>query len=381
MTLRVPRQHRARGLAGLLAAVLVAAGCAANAGTTASVAGSATSTAMASAAASAIPSSAGSASDGLVSIGAGLSGPAGLAATVFAAGAAHVSAFAFDADGHLWFATADYSDTGSDGVYLVPGAGTVPVEVVGALHTPLGLLWFQGSLYVSSAAGVVAYGGFDGTTFTSTRRVVTFPTGVGEVNGIAMGSDGRMVVGVSAPCNACEPTLDDSAAIVSFLPDGSDLRTYASGIRAAVGLAFYPGTNLLFVTMNQRDDLGDATPGDWLAIVAEGQDWGFPDCYGQTTGGCKGTPSAVAVLDQHAAVSGVVIVTGQFGTEVGTAALVAEWAKGTVKAVALADDGTTYAAAGAPFLSGLTNPVPVAIGPDGALYVGDWGTGQIYQIA
>jgi hypothetical protein len=27
--------------------------------------------------------------------------------------------------------------------------------------------------------------------------------------------------------------------------------------------------------MNQRDDLGDATPGDWLALVGDGEDWAF----------------------------------------------------------------------------------------------------------
>ena len=365
----VPGIRRLRGLAGLLAMVLVA-GCAASAGT----ATGATSATWAA------PSATAWADAGLVSIGADLRGPAGLTAAVYASGAAHVSAFAFDADGRLWFATAAYTDTGADGIYLVSGTGADPVEIVSGLHTPLGLLWFEGSLYVSSAAGVVAYEGFDGTTFTTTRQVVTFPTGVGEVNGIAIGADGRMVVGISAPCNACQPSLDDSAAIVSFLPDGSDLRVYASGIRAAVGLAFYPGTNRLFVTMNQRDDLGDATPGDWLTVVTEGQDWGFPDCYGQTTVGCSGTPSAVAVLDQHAAASGVAIVTGQLGTGIGPVALVAEWTKGTVQAVALTSDGATYAAAATPFLSGLTNPVPVAVGPDGGLYVGDWGTGLIHRI-
>jgi len=59
--------------------------------------------------------------------------------------------------------------------------------------------------------------------------------------------------------------------VVSFLPDGSDLRVEAGGIRAPVGLAYYPGTNDLFVTMNQRDDLGAQTPGDWLAVVRAGQ--------------------------------------------------------------------------------------------------------------
>ena len=37
----------------------------------------------------------------------------------------------------------------------------------------------------------------------------------------------------------------------------------------------------LLVTMNQRDDLGDQTPGDVLAVVQVGQAWGFPDCYGE----------------------------------------------------------------------------------------------------
>ena len=66
--------------------------------------------------------------------------------------------------------------------------------------------------------------------------------------------------GVSAPCDACVPASPYAAAVLSFLPDGSDLRVEASGIRAPVGLAYDPATNDLFVTMNQRDDLGDATP-------------------------------------------------------------------------------------------------------------------------
>jgi glucose/arabinose dehydrogenase len=95
-----------------------------------------------------------------------------------------------------------------------------------------------------------------------------------------------MVVGISAPCDACQPASEDSAAILSFLPDGSDLQIYASGIRAPVGLTFFPGTSQLLVSMNQRDDLGDETPGDWLAVVSQGQDWGFPDCYGQASTDC-----------------------------------------------------------------------------------------------
>ena len=131
-----------------------------------------------------------------------------------------------------------------------------------------------------------------------------------------------------------------SGAVVSFLPDGTDLRVDATRIRAPIGLAYRPGTDDLFVTMNQRDDLADQTPGDWLSIVQTGQSWGFPDCYGQGGDAYTGVPSPVASLDPHAAVSGVAIVTGRLGTTgaaTSTTALVAEWSTGKVERVPLDD--------------------------------------------
>ena len=66
-------------------------------------------------------STSGSAASGqLTSIGAGLQGPSGLRATVYATGLANVSAFALDAKGRLWVTTSAASDHTSDGVYLVP---------------------------------------------------------------------------------------------------------------------------------------------------------------------------------------------------------------------------------------------------------------------
>ena len=245
----------------------------------------------------------------------------------------------------------------------------------------LGLVWAGDTLDVSSAGQVDAYSGLVGDAFTRHKTVLTLPAGVGEANGLVMSSAGRLVLGVSAPCDACTPTTEYAAAVISFLADGSDLRVEASGIRAPVGLAYYPGTDDLFVTMNQRDDLGDATPGDWLAVVRSGQAWGFPDCYGQGGSACDGVPAPVAELDAHAAVSGVAIVTDALGASIGSSALVAEWATGTVVRLSLTHDGTTYAGSAQPFLTELTNPVPVVVAPDRAVLVGDWGTGTIYRIA
>ena len=79
-------------------------------------------------------------SEGLVPIGAGLEGPSGSVASVYAQGLAHVSAFAFDTEGRLWVATAAYEDEGDDAVYVIPAAGAPPVKVIADVHTPLGLL-------------------------------------------------------------------------------------------------------------------------------------------------------------------------------------------------------------------------------------------------
>ena len=316
----------------------------------------------------------------LTDIGAGLQGPAGLVAATYATGLSHVSAFSFDAGGRLWAATAGYDDDGTDAVYLVSSAGAAPTRVIADLRTPLGLVWDADTLYVAYEGRVEAYSGFDGASFAAHHTVLTLPDGVGEVNGLVRSPDGRLVLGVSAPCDACTPTSVYAAAVVSFLPDGSDLRVVASGIRAPVGLAYIPGTADLLVTMNQRDDLGAATPGDWLSLVRSGQAWGFPACYGQGGSACDGVPLPIATLDAHAAVSGVAIVK-DFGASRGSSAIVAEWAKGVVLRVALTADGDMYRGTVEPFLTGLTNPVPVAAAPDGALFVGDWGTGVVYRVA
>jgi glucose/arabinose dehydrogenase len=316
----------------------------------------------------------------LTNIGEGLRGPTGLSATTFATGLTHAAALAFDPEGRLWIATAAFTYEGTDGVYVVDHAGAAPIEVITGLRTPLGLLWYEGSLYVASTSQVGAYSDFNGTTFLEHRTILTLPSGSGEVNELVLAPDGEMLMGITAPCDHCTPSLAVSGSIVSFLPNGTDLEEFATRIRAPVGLEFYPGTDDLFVTMNQRDDLGVRTPGDWLAVVRQGQSWGFPECYGQGGTACGGVPAPAAVLDKHAAVSGVAIVTGQLGSGVGTKALVAEWAKGVVNAVALTKVGSTYTGTVSTFISGLEQPVPVILGPDNALYIGDWGRGIVYRV-
>jgi glucose/arabinose dehydrogenase len=304
---------------------------------------------------------------GLVSIGAGLNGPPGYAASVYATGLRTVSAFALDPSGRLWVSTSGATKHAGDAVYLVAHAGARPVKVVRGVRGPLGLTWSSGSLYVTSLGRVDAFGGLRGTRFTTHRTILVQPAGHGWNNAIVRAPDGRMVMSISSACDHCTPTSKWSASIVSFRPDGSDVRVYAKHIRAAFGLAYYRGR--LLASMNQRDDLGARTPGDWLSFVRAGDDWRFPGCYGQGGPACAGVPAPIAVLDKHAAAGAVAVM--------GTMALVPEWSYGKVRRVGLNSTG----GAAEPFLTGLRNPLPIVTTPAGAVLVGDWGTGRIYRVA
>src|SRR3984957_13881479 len=247
-----------------------------------------------------------------------------------------------------------------DGVYVIAKQGAQPLKVVAGLNDPLGLAWYAGRLYVASVGRGDAYGGFNGHRFTTHERILSGPVVSGENNLLVMAPDGRFVMGVTATCDHCTPTSALSGSIVSFRPDGSDLRLYARGIRAPFGLAFMPGTSELFASMNQRDDLAKKTPGDWLTLVREGQNWRFPGCYGQGGAICSGVPRSTAVLDVHAAAGGVAITTGQLGASIGTSALVPEWALAKVQRVALRKEGFSYQGSVTPFLTGIANPLAIA---------------------
>jgi glucose/arabinose dehydrogenase len=319
---------------------------------------------------------------GLVSIGAGLEGPPGLVATVYAKGIPQMSAFAFDSNGRLWVARSGASTHEGDGVYFVASQGARPVKVIPAtLEGPLGLVWIGRKLYVSSLGYVTVFEGLSGHRFLQHKVIVTGPVKGIENNNLVLAPDGRLVLGITANCDHCKPASKWAGSIVSFRPDGSDFRLYARGIRAPFGLAFFPGTANLFASMNQRDDLGARTPGDWLALVEQGENWRFPGCYGQGGAACKDVPAPVGVLDPHAAAGGVAILTAQLAGRYRSSALVAEWEDGKVKRVALTRTKTGYRGVVSTFLTGFQDPLPVVTAPDGSVLVGDWGRGIIYRIA
>ena len=56
-------------------------------------------------------------------------------------------------------------------------------------------------------------------------------------------------------------------------------RIFASGLRNANGMAFEPTTGALWTVVNERDELGDDVPPDYLTSVKDGGFYGWPYSY------------------------------------------------------------------------------------------------------
>lgn len=61
--------------------------------------------------------------------------------------------------------------------------------------------------------------------------------------------------------------------------DGSGLATFGSGLRNPVGLDFQPQTGDVYVSVNERDLLGDDLVPDYITRVQEGDFYGWPYAY------------------------------------------------------------------------------------------------------
>ncbi|CAO3353680.1 PQQ-dependent sugar dehydrogenase [Azospirillum melinis] len=149
---------------------------------------------------------------------------------------------------------------------------------------PFGLAFHDGAVLVGDLAGVWRLPWTAGTIQAGERRRLTPEGAFGKRGGhatrsVAVAPDGRhFYVGIGSEGNiGVEP--EPRATIQEFRIDGSGQRTYAAGLRNAVGLAFKPGTSDLYAVVNERDGLGDQLVPDFLTAVKPGGFYGWPYSY------------------------------------------------------------------------------------------------------
>jgi glucose/arabinose dehydrogenase len=69
------------------------------------------------------------------------------------------------------------------------------------------------------------------------------------------------------------------ASVLRMNLDGAGAKTFAFGLRNPVGLDFHPVTGAVYVTVNERDGLGDDLVPDYFTQIREGEFYGWPYAY------------------------------------------------------------------------------------------------------
>jgi glucose/arabinose dehydrogenase len=266
-------------------------------------------------------------------------------------------------------------------------AGSGPAEMPGATgglftlaggkatkvpNTPpvvFGLAWHKNLLYVSAGEQLIAYKGWNGTTFAGSKVLYKGKKGFRGFNGLAFGPDGRIYAGISLKQkydHARDPQ-PLSQMVVSLRSDGKDLRVVARGLRQPFQLVFPKGARAPFVTVLSQDE--GKVPPDLIVQAKPGQDYGFPKCTQLSAKACKGFAKPKVKLPNHSSPMGIGVIGGRFYVSlfggIGTSG----------------PEVVTIPVAGGkpkPFLTGFAAPV-IGLGINGRdVYVGDL-TGTIYK--
>ncbi len=95
--------------------------------------------------------------------------------------------------------------------------------------------------------------------------------------------DKYMLVSVGSASNIDNPDTHPGefhrADILEYTPEGKFIQVYAHGIRNCVGEAINPLSGALWCSTNERDNLGDHLPPDYVTSIKEGGFYGWPWYY------------------------------------------------------------------------------------------------------
>jgi glucose/arabinose dehydrogenase len=81
------------------------------------------------------------------------------------------------------------------------------------------------------------------------------------------------------PLGATWDTEELRADVLSFDPDGKNMKIVATGLRNCQALTLQPATGQLWCAVNERDELGDNTPFEYATHVVDGAFYGWPWYY------------------------------------------------------------------------------------------------------
>jgi len=163
------------------------------------------------------------------------------------------------------------------------------------LKQPFGIAFYPNGdnpqyVYVANTDSVVRFAYQNGDLKARSKAQVIVPNipAAGLLHGgghwtrdVVFSKDGsKMFVSVGSHSNVSDDSQEKRRAnVLVFNTDGSGERIYGSGIRNPVGLAINPETGDVWASVNERDELGDNVPPDYITRVKDGGFYGWPWYY------------------------------------------------------------------------------------------------------
>jgi glucose/arabinose dehydrogenase len=124
-------------------------------------------------------------------------------------------------------------------------------------------IWDSSSDHISGSGTVVM-------TYQSTshwRRTIAIPPSADKIY-VTIGSNSNV-----------DPENPPLATVQQANIDGSNITTYASGIRNPSGITIHPITQDIYVTCNERNELGDYLVPDFFTRIRQDDFFGWPYAY------------------------------------------------------------------------------------------------------
>ena len=168
------------------------------------------------------------------------------------------------------------------------GVAEMRSVLLSGLTSPFGMALVGNTLYVANADALVRfpYARGDVRITAPAERVCALPDG--RINhhwtkNVVASHDGkRLYVSVGSNSNAAENGIAaeaERAAVWEVDPATGSHRVFASGLRNPVGMAWEPDRGALWVSVNERDELGGDLVPDYMTEVRDGAFYGWPYSY------------------------------------------------------------------------------------------------------
>jgi glucose/arabinose dehydrogenase len=156
------------------------------------------------------------------------------------------------------------------------------------LNSPFGMALVGDVLYVANTDAIVRFPYTTGETRIAAPGTTVVELPGGRLNHhwtkslIASPDGSRLYVGVGSNSNVAENGMEKEkgrAAVWEIDPATCTHRVFASGLRNPVGMAWEPARRMLWVAVNERDELGSDLVPDYMTSVRDGGFYGWPYSY------------------------------------------------------------------------------------------------------